>query len=126
MILYISYRNRDGGKIIMIGNVLKIYATKDIFIGYVDTISFNNLTNESQIITKILPLQKIISKDKDLPNYKPLSKIYEFYSISEIEPIVNSMKDNEITQFISTKKIDDIIEKKAKKIGAKTLTKKVA
>ncbi len=110
----------------MIGNVLKIYATKDIFIGYVDTVSFNNLTNEPEIITKILPLQKTVSKDKDLPDYKPLSKIYEFYSISEIEPIVNSMKDNEITQFISTKKIDDIIERKARKIGAKTLTKKAA
>ena len=47
----------------MIGNVLKIYLTKDIYIGYVDTISLNNLTNEPQIITKVLPLQKVVSKD---------------------------------------------------------------
>lgn len=110
----------------MIGNVLKIYATKDIYLGYVDTISLNNLTNEPQIITKVLPLQKVINKDKDLPDYKPLSKIYEFYSISEVEPIVHTMKDNEINQFISTRKIEEIVDRKAKEIGAKVLTKKAA
>lgn len=109
----------------MIGNVLKIYLTKDIYIGYVDTISLNNLTNEPQIITKVLPLQKVVSKD-NLPDYKPISKIYEFYSISEVDPIVNNMKDSEINQFISTKKIEEIINRKAKEIGAKVLTKKVS
>lgn len=109
----------------MIGNVLKIYLTKDIYVGYVDTISLNNLTNEPQIITKILPLQKVVNKD-NLPDYRPLSKIYEFYSISEVDPIVNNMKDNEINQFISTKKIEEVINRKAKEIGAKVLTKKAA
>lgn len=110
----------------MIGNVLKIYATKDIYLGYADTISLNNLTNEPQIVTKVLPLQRVYDKNQELPNYKPISTIYEFYSISEVEPIVNSMKDSEIKQFISTSKIEDVVNRKAKEIGVKVLTKKVA
>lgn len=100
---------REKEEICMLNLKLPSYFdTEKIFFGFVDTINPNASSNESQIVPKVVILQKT-SKAKNA-KLKPI-KTYEYHNINKVIPLASYMKDKEIGWFISSDKVEKIIER---------------
>lgn len=103
-------------------NNTKIYASKDILLGYVTTVNPDSYTIEGQVIKTILPfkIQRINRKEKRIV---PLETYFPYYSIETTTPIVNKMSRK--SAWITSNEIERII-KQEKTIQHKKNTKTVS
>lgn len=81
------------------------FDTEKIFLGLADTINPNASMNESQIVPKIVVLEK-----KSQNRMEPI-KPYEYHNVNKVIPIASYMKDKEIGWFISMGKIEEVLER---------------
>lgn len=85
----------------------KMYASKEIFLGYVTTVNPDSYTKEGEVTKTVmaLRLQKINKAEKRL---LPLYKNFPYYSIDATVPISQKRKRN--SMFISDSEINMIVE----------------
>ncbi len=81
------------------------YDLGKMFFGFADTLNPNADRNESQIVPKIVVLEKQ-KENKYIPIHP-----YEYHSIYKITPMASYMKESEMGWFISEGKIKEVIER---------------
>lgn len=89
----------------------KIYASKDILLGYVTTVNPDSYTIEGQIIKTVLPF-KIKKVNRNESRIVPLYTYFPYYSIDKTVPITEKMHHKNV--LITSIEIDKIVEMEKK------------
>lgn len=87
---------------------LKIYQTKDIYLGYVTTVNPDSYEVTEQITKTVLALKKQ-KFNKNQTILIPINTYFPYYSIDKTIPI--SMKMKRTGTFITSNEIDSIVER---------------